>query len=137
MSFNNDENIRVIMLSSESSASGTNLTKANKVIIVDPVCGTYEYRKNMEGQAIGRAHRMGQTRQVEILRFIITDTIEEEIYNANKLEDTKHININIQEETEDKLVLTQDKMDELNNSYINKTRVVKKKNKRIICSDSE
>lgn len=137
MSFNNDENIRVIMLSSESSASGTNLTKANKVIIVDPVCGTYEYRKNMEGQAIGRAHRMGQTRQVEILRFIITDTIEEDIYNANKLEDTKHININIQEETEDKLVLTQDKMDELNNSYINKTRVVKKKNKRIICSDSE
>ena len=53
---------------------------ATKVILLDPVSGSYEFRKNTEGQAIGRAHRTGQTKQVSVVRFIIKDTIEEEIY---------------------------------------------------------
>lgn len=116
--FNSDNNIRVIMLSSESAASGTNLTKANKVIIMDPVIGSYEYRKNTEGQAIGRAHRMGQNNEVEVLRFIIKDTIEEDIYNENKKEDTKYItNIKIFETTDDDITLSKDKLNELNTSF--------------------
>jgi SNF2 family DNA or RNA helicase len=43
----------------------------------------------MEGQAIGRAHRTGQTKQVSVVRFIIKDTVEEEIYNENIKEDAK------------------------------------------------
>jgi SNF2 family DNA or RNA helicase len=43
----------------------------------------------MEGQAIGRAHRTGQTKQVSVVRFIIKDTVEEEIYNENLIEDVK------------------------------------------------
>lgn len=130
--FNSDPKMRVIMLSSESAASGTNLTKANKVIIVDPVCGPYEYRKNTEGQAIGRAHRMGQKNEVEVLRFIISDTIEEEIYNTNKEEDKKHVtNIKIFESTDDAITLSQDKLDELaisvNESKKNKEEKSKKK----------
>jgi SNF2 family DNA or RNA helicase len=77
------------MLSSESAAAGTNLTSASKVILLEPVSGTYEFRKNTEGQAIGRAHRTGQTKQVTVVRFIIKDTIEEEIYNENIIEDAK------------------------------------------------
>jgi len=112
--FNSDPKMRVIMLSSESAASGTNLTKAKKVIIFDPVCGTHEFRKNTEGQAIGRAHRMGQTSEVEVLRFIIKGTIEEEIYETNKKEDAKHkTNIKIFESSDDTIVLSQDKIDEL------------------------
>jgi SNF2 family DNA or RNA helicase len=57
--FNIDDSYKVIMLSSESAASGTNLTKAQQVILLDPVSGSYEYRRNTEWQAIGRAHRMG------------------------------------------------------------------------------
>jgi SNF2 family DNA or RNA helicase len=87
--FNNDDKIKVIMLSSESAASGTNLTKAEMVILLDPVYGTYEYRRNTEWQAIGRAYRTGQTKQVQVVRFIIKDTVEEEIYNLNKKEDQK------------------------------------------------
>lgn len=127
--FNSDEDMRVIMLSSESAASGTNLTKASKVIIIDPVCGTYEYRKNTEGQAIGRAHRMGQKNQVEVLRFIINDTIEQEIYDTNKKEDSKHIqNLKIFETKDEDIVLTQDKIDELNESInaSTKTKELKK-----------
>jgi len=87
--FSTKNDIQVIMLSSESAAAGTNLTAATKVILLDPVSGTYEFRKNTEGQAIGRAHRTGQTKQVTVVRFIIKDTIEEEIYNENIIEDAK------------------------------------------------
>jgi SNF2 family DNA or RNA helicase len=89
--FNENDDIKVIMLSSESAASGTNLTKAKYVILLDPVYGTYEYRRNIEWQAIGRAHRMGQTKEVEVIRFIIKSTIEEEIYNENKKNDKPKI----------------------------------------------
>lgn len=87
--FNGDNGIKVIMLSSESAASGTNLTKAEMVILLDPVFGSYEYRRNTEWQAIGRAYRMGQTKQVTVVRFVIRGTVEEEIYNLNKKEDAK------------------------------------------------
>jgi hypothetical protein len=87
--FTQQEDVKVIMLSSESAAAGTNLTAATIVILLDPVSGSYEYRKNTEGQAIGRAHRTGQTKQVSVVRFIIKDTVEEEIYNENLVEDAK------------------------------------------------
>ncbi len=82
--FNAKDDIKVIMLSSESAASGTNLTKAKNVILLDPVHGTYEYMRNTEWQAIGRAYRMGQTQEVNVVRFIIKNTVEEQIYNMNK-----------------------------------------------------
>lgn len=109
--FNDNDNIKVIMLSSESAASGTNLTKATKVILLDPVSGTYEYRRNMEWQAVGRAYRMGQTKSVEIVRFIISDTVEEEIYKENKVEDIKqHTQLNISETTDDTITLNDAKL---------------------------
>ena len=87
--FNSRDDIKVIMLSSERTASGTNLTKAENVILLDPVYGTYEYRRNTEWQAIGRAYRMGQTNQVNVVRLIIKNTVEEQIYNMNKDEESK------------------------------------------------
>lgn len=139
--FNSDSTMRVIMLSSKSAASGTNLTKANKVIIIEPVCGTYEYRKNTEGQAIGRAHRMGQQNQVEIVRFIIRDTIEEETYNINKHEDSKYIaDMKIFESSDDLLTLSSDKLNELS-THLNQSKkkkiIVKGKKKSRISSDDE
>ncbi len=81
--FDNSD-IRVIMLSSENAASGTNLTKASEIIFLDPVYGSKETRQNVENQAIGRIHRIGQTKDVKITRFIIKDSIENEIYDSNK-----------------------------------------------------
>lgn len=87
--FYNDDSIKVIMLSSKSAASGTNLTKATMVVLLDPVSGSYEYRKNTEWQAIGRAYRMGQQSQVEVVRLVIKGTVEEDIYALNMKEDMK------------------------------------------------
>lgn len=89
--FNEDDKIKVIMLSSESAASGTNLTKATQIILVDPVYGDYKYRKDTENQAIGRAHRLGQAHTLKVIRLIIRDTIEEKIYNMNLEEDKSKI----------------------------------------------
>ena len=90
--FNMGNKFKVIMLSSESMVSGTNLTKAEMVILLDPVYGSYEYRHNTEWQAIGRAYRTGQIKQVQVVRFIVKDTVEETIYNCNKKNDVKEKN---------------------------------------------
>lgn len=141
--FNGNDKIKVIMLSSGSAASGTNLTKATQVILLDPVYGSYEFRKNTEGQAIGRAHRTGQTKEVNVVRFIIKDTIEEDIYKENSEEDKKHIvDINIFESTDESLTLTDDKVKEIETSAENskkKKAIVSKANtqKNIVVSDSD
>jgi SNF2 family DNA or RNA helicase len=110
--FTTKENIRVIMLSSASAAAGTNLTAATKVILLEPISGTYEFRKNTERQAIGRAHRTGQLAQVSVVRFIIKDTVEEEIFNENIKEDAKFKNdIEVQMLTDDNLNLTKEEID--------------------------
>jgi len=89
--FNSDSEIKVIMLSSDSAAAGTNLTKAGQVILLDPIYGKYEYRKKQEKQAIGRAHRLGQNKNIKVVRFIIRNSIEEEIYKMNIKEDKKYM----------------------------------------------
>jgi len=89
--FNDDNKIKVIMLSSDSSAAGTNLTKASQVVFIDPIYGNYDFRKGQERQAVGRIHRLGQKAKIlKVIRFIIKDSIEEEIYNINIEEDKRH-----------------------------------------------
>lgn len=77
----------IILLSSRHAASGINLTVANKIILLEPVYGNKEYRTNIENQAIGRSDRIGQKRPIDIYRFIIKDTLEEDIINNNIKED--------------------------------------------------
>jgi len=54
------------MLSLEHAASGTNLTEATHIVLMDPVAGTQAEAVSIEQQAIGRAHRMGQNKQVRL-----------------------------------------------------------------------
>lgn len=75
------DDINVILLSSRNAASGINLTVANKIILLEPIYGNKEYRYNIESQAIGRADRIGQKKSIKVYRFIIKDTIEEDIIN--------------------------------------------------------
>ena len=72
---------KVIMLSLSNSASGTNLTEATHIFFVEPINASKEEYKAIEGQAIGRAVRLGQSNKVNIIRVLTKDTIEEEIYN--------------------------------------------------------
>jgi len=75
------EDNKVIMLSLKNSASGTNLTEATHIFFVEPINTNREERKAIEGQAIGRACRLGQKNKIDIYRILVKDTLEEEIYN--------------------------------------------------------
>jgi len=72
--------VRVIMLSLQNAASGTNLMEANYIIMMDALDGTKEEVTSVEKQAIGRAHRQGQKNTVTIVRFIIKNTVEHSLY---------------------------------------------------------
>jgi len=86
--FCKDSSYNLIMLSSKNCASGINLTIANKIIFLEPIYGSQDYRYNIESQAIGRCDRISQTRPIQIYHFIIKDTIEEDIIN-NLIDDSQ------------------------------------------------
>lgn len=79
-SFKTDDKTRVILLSSDSCNSGSNLTEAPYVFLIDAVSGDIEHAKAAETQAIARTCRIGQTKEVQVFRFVIRNTIEEEYY---------------------------------------------------------
>eukprot|EP01126_Amoeba_proteus_P012524 TRINITY_DN15161_c0_g1_i1.p1 TRINITY_DN15161_c0_g1~~TRINITY_DN15161_c0_g1_i1.p1 ORF type:complete len:277 (-),score=69.72 TRINITY_DN15161_c0_g1_i1:303-1088(-) len=68
--------IKVILLSLDKAAAGTNLIEATHVILIDPPSGTTSQASATEKQAIGRACRQGQEKPVIVVRFIIRNTIE-------------------------------------------------------------
>jgi len=74
------EPIRILLLSLEHSASGTNFTAANHVVLFHPMLAeTPQAGAAFEMQAIGRALRYGQKRTVEVWRFVTADTAEQQI----------------------------------------------------------
>ncbi|KAF7762156.1 hypothetical protein Agabi119p4_8749 [Agaricus bisporus var. burnettii] len=66
--------IRVILISFKSGNTGLNLTACNNVILVD-----LWWNPALEDQAFDRAHRFGQTRDVNIFKLKIDETVEERI----------------------------------------------------------
>jgi SNF2 family DNA or RNA helicase len=84
--------VRVIMLSLENAASGINLTEATHIILIDPISGSKEEAYAIENQAIARACRLGQNKSIKIIRLIIKDTIEHELYKRNINETSKIYN---------------------------------------------
>jgi SWI/SNF-related matrix-associated actin-dependent regulator 1 of chromatin subfamily A len=63
------------MLSTRAGGAGINLAAANKVIIFDS-----GFNPQDDVQAENRAHRVGQTREVEVVRLVTRGTIEEQIH---------------------------------------------------------
>lgn len=82
--FKRDSTYRVIMLSSEHSNSGSNLTEASHIILVDVLNMDAVQTKQVEAQAIGRAVRLGQQKPVKVIRLITNDTVESVFYEKNK-----------------------------------------------------
>lgn len=72
--FQEDENVKVFLLSLKAGGVGINLTAADYVIIFDPW-----WNPAVEAQAIDRSHRIGQTRKVIAYKYIVKNTIEEKI----------------------------------------------------------
>ena len=64
----------IFLLSLRSGAVGLNLTAASQVYLLEPC-----FNPALEEQAIGRVHRLGQTRPTVVKRLIIRDSLEERI----------------------------------------------------------
>jgi len=78
---------KILILSSKNNASGLNIICASTIIILEPLIGDYIYRRQIENQIIGRLHRIGQEKEIDFVRLIITDSIEQDIDKENKLND--------------------------------------------------
>lgn len=72
--FQNDENIKVFLISLKAGGVGLNLTAADYVIHYDPW-----WNPAVEMQAIDRAHRIGQNKRVFAYKMISKDSVEEKI----------------------------------------------------------
>ena len=72
--FQEDDDVRLFLISLKAGGTGLNLTKAEYVIIVDPW-----WNPAVENQAIARAYRIGQKNKVIAIRLITPNSIEEKI----------------------------------------------------------
>jgi non-specific serine/threonine protein kinase len=72
--FQQDDTIRVFLISLKAGGVGLNLTAADYVYIMDPW-----WNPAVEQQAIDRTHRIGQTKNIFAYRMICKDTIEDKI----------------------------------------------------------
>ncbi|BGP25487.1 DNA-dependent ATPase fun30 [Rhodotorula toruloides] len=73
--YNNNEDITVFLLSTRAGGLGLNLTAANTVIFYD--C---DYNPHNDKQAMDRAYRLGQTRDVSVIRLITRGSLDEDMY---------------------------------------------------------
>jgi len=72
--FQQDNSMKIFLISLKAGGVGLNLTAADYVFILDPW-----WNPAAEQQAIDRAHRIGQDKKVFIYKFITKDTLEEKI----------------------------------------------------------
>ena len=77
--FQNDPPTTVFLLSMRSGAVGINLTQANHVVVLEPCLN-----KALEDQAIGRVHRMGQRREVQVYRVACLGSVEERVLQLHE-----------------------------------------------------
>jgi superfamily II DNA or RNA helicase len=77
--FQNDPDLKLFLISLKAGGLGLNLHAAEYVYLLDPW-----WNPAVEAQAIDRAHRIGQTRQVFAYRLITRDTVEEKVLQLQK-----------------------------------------------------
>lgn len=82
--FNNDSRVKCFILSTRAGGLGINLTGADTVIFYDS-----DWNPAIDKQCQDRCHRIGQTRDVHIYRFVSEYTIEDNI--LKKAEQKKHL----------------------------------------------
>lgn len=70
--------IECFLLDAKSDSSGLNLVNATHVFLCEPLINTA-----LELQAIARVHRIGQLRPTTVYMYLISDTVEEAIYEKS------------------------------------------------------
>lgn len=77
--FQNDAACPLFLISLKAGGLGLNLTAADYVFLMDPW-----WNPAVEAQAIDRAHRIGQVRQVSAYRLIARGTVEEKVLELQR-----------------------------------------------------
>ncbi|KAL8711990.1 MAG: hypothetical protein Q9220_003686 [cf. Caloplaca sp. 1 TL-2023] len=77
--FRDDSNVTIILISIGAGGLGLNLTTGSKVYVMEP-----QFNPAAEAQAVDRVHRLGQTREVTITRYIMQDSFEEKMLALQK-----------------------------------------------------
>ena len=98
------------LISLKAGGLGLNLTAANYVILMDPW-----WNPSIEEQATDRAHRIGQERNVTVIRLISANTIEEKILKLH--EDKQSLSDRILEGTSGSASLTMDEILDMVSPY--------------------
>ncbi|KAK3955460.1 SNF2 family N-terminal domain-containing protein [Pseudoneurospora amorphoporcata] len=74
-----DPNTRILLASLGVCSVGLNLVSANTVILADSW-----WAPAIEDQAVDRVHRLGQTRETQVYRLVMENTIEERVLDIQK-----------------------------------------------------
>ena len=77
--FNNNDDVKVFLISLKAGGTGLNLIGADMVIHYDPW-----WNLSAENQATDRTYRIGQKRNVQVYKLITKDSIEERIYELQE-----------------------------------------------------
>lgn len=75
----NQGNVKLFLISLKAGGTGLNLTGADTVIHFDPW-----WNPAVENQAADRAYRIGQKKKVNVIKYVMKDSIEEKIYELQK-----------------------------------------------------
>ena len=77
--FNQSPDIPLFLLSLKAGGLGLNLTSADTVILYDPW-----WNPAAEAQAADRTHRIGQTKNVNIIKLLVKDSVEEKVLELQR-----------------------------------------------------
>ena len=78
--FNIDPSVKVFLISLKAGGTGLNLVGADTVIHMDPW-----WNLSAENQASDRAHRIGQTKNVEVLKLVAFNSLEERVIELQNI----------------------------------------------------
>merc|ERR1711934_1105833 len=83
--FQSSEEVFAFLLSTRAGGLGINLTGADTVIFYES-----DWNPTMDQQAMDRAHRLGQTKEVTVYRLVCENSIEEKILKRAQQKDKVH-----------------------------------------------
>ena len=74
----------------DESAAGATLTAASHAIFVHPLLvGSQQEYTSCDTQAVGRVRRYGQSRTVQLYRFLVANSIDEDIFRDRRAADAE------------------------------------------------
>jgi hypothetical protein len=77
--FNTEPQWRVLLMDLKQASTGLHVASASRVWILTPI-----WRREVEAQAIKRAHRIGQVNEVKVETLVLKGTIEERMWQRRK-----------------------------------------------------